>query len=417
MILAAGEGKRMKSSIPKVLHRVAGKPILKHVTDAAIGAGVSRLVVVVASEHQEMEALVGGKGVEFVVQKERLGTGHAMQQAQKALKDFKGDVVVLCGDAPLIRPQTIASLIQQHREEENICTVLTAKIRDPKDYGRIVRNAVGSVIRIVEEKEANTQERAIKEVNSGAYCLKAPDVFDALAKIRKKSQLAEYALTDVVAILVEKSEPVGGCVAGDSDEIIGINSRAALAQAEKILQRRIAAQHMENGVTIIDPANTYIGWDVEIGQDSVIEPFTVIEGKVRIGKGCVVGPFAHLRDGTVLEDSSEIGNFVEVKKSSIGSFSKAKHLTYLGDTTLGRKVNIGAGTITANYDGKDKHATWIGDGASIGSNTTLVAPVRVGDRAVTGAGSVITRRQDVPAGAVVVGVPARLLEKKNGRGK
>ncbi len=411
VILAAGEGKRMKSRLPKVLHRLAGKSLLGHVIDAARNAGLQKILLVVSSDHAQIKENAGDRFT-FVVQKDRLGTGHALQQAQKALKGFKGDLVVLCGDAPLIRTQTIRSLVQQHREGGFVCTVLTARVEDPKDYGRIVRGGAGNVMRIVEEKMANAQEKAIREVNSGAYCLSVPEAFDALDKIERKGPAGEYPLTDIVDILVEQGKPVGGLITQDDEEILGINSRQALALAEKILQRRIAHFHMDNGVSIVAPENTYIGADVQIGQDTLVEPFTVMEGKVRIGQNCVVGPFAHLRDGTVLEDGAEIGNFVEVKKSSVGSFSKAKHLSYLGDATIGCKVNIGAGTIIANYDGKKKHPTRIGDEASIGSNTTLVAPVSVGKRAVTGAGSVVLRGRNVLPGSVVAGVPAHVLKRR-----
>ncbi len=416
VVLAAGEGKRMQSSLPKVLHRLAGRTLLEHVIRAARDAGVDRIVAVVSSDTAPFEKLLGAS-VSYAVQRDRLGTGHALQQAQSALQDFDGELIVLCGDAPLLRGQTIEALIRQHRQEGNACTVLTAEVPEPRDYGRIVRDRKGKVLCIVEEKEANAKQRALREVNSGAYCMGAAKAFAALKQLKKKSALGEFALTDVVAILKKEKACVGAFKVCDPDEIMGINSRVALAQAEKVLQRRIAQRHMENGVSIVDPANTYIGCDVEIERDSVIEPFSVLEGRVRVGKGCTVGPFAHLRDGAVLEDAAEVGNFVEVKKSVIGQGSKAKHLTYLGDATLGRKVNIGAGTITANYDGKNKHATRIDDGAHIGSNTTLVAPVSVGKNAVTGAGCVVTRNHHVPDGAVVAGVPARVLAKTNGGNK
>ncbi len=406
----------MKSALPKVLHRIGGRALLSHVIAAARGAGVERIVLVVSREHEPIRNLVGADFA-FVIQEPRLGTGHALQQAQTALRDFCGDVIVLCGDAPLVTTATIREMIDLHRREGNACTVLTALVDNPKDYGRIVRDKAGHVTRIVEEKEASAKEKEICEVNSGAYCLKYPAAAVALSRLERKMAGGELPLTDIVESLAKSGAKVGGFRTVDNAEIMGINSRGALAQAERILQKRIAAFHMDNGVGIVDPSNTYIGSDVTIGQDSMIEPFTVIEGCVRIGQGCVVGPFAHLRDGTVLEDGAEIGNFVEVKKSLIGAHSKAKHLSYLGDATLGQKVNIGAGTITANYDGKKKHATHIEDGASIGSNSTLVAPVRIGAGAVTGAGSVILSQRNVPAGAVVVGVPARELSKSQRRGQ
>ncbi len=414
VILAAGEGKRMKSALPKVLHPLADKPLLEHVVDAVKGAGVRRIVVVVSADRGPIEDAIGPAHT-YVVQKRRLGTGHALMQARKALADFGGDVVVLCGDAPLIRPETLRSLIQQHRSRGNVCTVLTAEVDNPKDYGRIVRGAGDRIERIVEEQHATAREKAVCEVNSGVYCLTFPDAGAALSRIQKRPPSDEYPLTDIVGILLAEGGRVEAMRISDGTEITGINSRKALARAEKIMQRRLADCHMENGVSIVDPDTTFLGCRVQIGRDTRIEPFSVIEGRVRIGKNCVVGPFAHLRDGTVLKDGAEIGNFVEVKKSTVGAFSKAKHLSYLGDATIGRRANIGAGTITANYDGKHKHPTTIGDGASIGSNTTLVAPVSVGAGAVTGAGSVVLKGRDVRPGWVVAGVPARVITNKRRR--
>lgn len=416
LVLAAGEGTRMKSARPKVLHEIGGKPMVGHILKEVEKLGLRKVVVVVGHGESEVRERLGD-GYEYAEQKEQLGTGHAVMAAREKFICFGGDLFVVSGDVPLLRAETLKALIEKHRGEGLACTILSCRLKDPTGYGRIIRRSSGRVWKIVEEKDSSLYEKVVEEVNTGVYCFDSTALFNTVSRLRNENEQGEYYLTDVVKLLSEANAGVDSLLLEDAGEVMGINSRIDLARAQKVLQNRIALRHMENGVTIVDPANTYIDSEVEIGRDTVIFPFTVIEGKVTIGDGCEVGPFSHLRTGTVLEDGAEVGNFVEVKKTSIGRGSKAKHLSYLGDATIGRKVNIGAGTITANYDGVKKHPTIIEDGVSIGSGTTLVAPVRVGEGAVTGAGSVVTRGRDVPPRATVVGIPARELKRKNEKKK
>ena len=408
VVLAAGRGVRMKSEKAKVLHELLGRPLIQYVLRALGSAGVKDVVVVVGHQEGEVKK-AAGSGVAFVRQTEQKGTGHAVLCAAPALKGASGEILVLAGDAPLVTPATIEAMVAAHREADAAATVLTSCIDDSTGYGRIVRDEAGKFLRIVEEGDATDEEKRIQEVNSGAYVFAARDLFRALREVAPNPKKGEIYLTDVLPILMKHQRAVATHRASDPTEVYGINTRRDLVAATNFLRWHILERHMDAGVTIVDPSTTYIEEDTVIGQDSVILPYTVIEGGVTIGRGCEVGPFSHLRPGTVLEDGAEVGNFVEVKKSRIGPGSKAKHLTYLGDATLGAGVNIGAGTITANYDGKKKHATIIEDGVHIGSNTVLVAPVRVGKNATTGAGAVVLAGHDVAEDDVVAGVPARSL--------
>jgi bifunctional UDP-N-acetylglucosamine pyrophosphorylase/glucosamine-1-phosphate N-acetyltransferase len=408
VILAAGQGVRMKSARPKVMHAICGKPILGHVIDAARTLNPDPLVVVVGNGSDEVRRAFASGNIVWVEQPDRRGTGHALGQAEEALKGFSGRLVVLCGDAPLVTPETLSALMKS--AEGRLGTVLTCEVPEPAGYGRVVRDHRGDVTRIVEHRDATPEELRIQEINSGGYAFEAPAVFDAVRQLKPVNAQGEYYLTDVLPILMKKGR-VGACTAGDPDEVLGINSRRDLAFAAGRMRDRILRFHTDNGVTIVAPDLTYIESGVEIGQDTVVEPFTVLRSGVRIGKGCEVGPFCQLRAGAVLEDGAEVGNFVEMKKARLGARSKAKHLSYLGDATIGAKVNIGAGTITANYDGVNKHPTVIGDGASTGSHTVLVAPSTLGKGAKTGAGAVVVRA-DVPDGETWVGVPARPIEAR-----
>lgn len=431
VILAAGKGVRMRSQMPKVLHRAAGKPMLAYVMRAAHKAGIEDLVVVVGHGRDRVMQEFADEKIRFVVQEEQLGTGHALLVAEKEAR-AADLILVLCGDTPLIRPSTLQNLIEYHEREQAAATVLTAVIENPTGYGRIIRGSDGGFLRIVEEKDASPEEKTVHEVNTGMYCFDA-SVFEILKKIKPENAQGEYYLTDALTLYREAGKKVLALAAADSEDIYGINDRVQLAEAEKALRRRKVRELMLSGVTIMDPDSTFVDMDVVIGPDTVIYPFTIIEGvsvigeECRIGPGthltdvqvgdgtvieysravqcvigrdCTVGPFAYLRPETVLADGVKVGDFVEIKKSRIGRGSKVPHLSYVGDAEVGEDVNIGAGTITCNYDGERKHVTVIEDGAFIGSNTNLVAPVRIGARAVTGAGSTITR--DVPAGALAV---------------
>lgn len=412
LILAAGKGVRMKSDLPKVLHKVCGAPMLQYVLEAASGAGLEPIRVVIGYASARVREYFAGLKADWVEQTQQLGTGHAVMVAAPLYKGFKGDVVILYGDVPLLTAATLAALLETHRRAKAVCTVLTAKVDDPTGYGRIVRGKGGALKAIVEHRDATRAQLKIKEINSGIMAFDGPTLFETIRQLKRDNSQGEYYLTDAVGILSGKHRKVAAFLIDDPREIIGINSRAQLAEVCRIMRMEIMARLMEEGVTIVDPENTYIERGAQIGRDTVILPYTVIGAGVKVGQGCEVGPFTHLRLGTVMEDGSEVGNFTEVKKGRIGKRTKAKHLSYLGDVDIGEDVNIGAGTIVANYDGKRKYQTIIADKAFVGSGSVLVAPVRIGKGAVTGAGAVVTRGHDVPDGAVVVGVPAKPLKKK-----
>lgn len=430
VVLAAGEGKRLRSRRPKVMHEVGGKPMVAHVVDLTAALRPERTIVVIGRGADSVRALLEGRAT-CVVQEPRLGTGHAVAQAKSALVGFRGQVLVLCGDVPLLRAATLRRLVARHRRVGADATVLSMIADDPTGYGRIVRGP-GSDLRIVEHVDATHDERAIDEVNSGTYCFDAGFLLRSLGKLGRTNAQKEYYLTDLIAMAAAKG--AAACeVLRDPDEGLGVNSRLDLARVELALQRRLVADWMDKGVTFLDPDSAYLGPDVRLAPDVVIGPSVVLLGRTRIGegarldgaswlndtsvdrdawlrwgvvaddariaRGARVGPYAHLRPGAELGESVHIGNFVEVKNSKIGPFSKANHLTYIGDTDVGRDANIGAGTITCNYDGFRKHRTVIGDRVQIGSDTQLVAPVSLGADSYVAAGSTVNR--DVPAGALV----------------
>ena len=409
VILAAGRGTRMKSDIPKVLHPILGRPIIGYVLDFVNAAGADKTVVVAGYKSELLKEAL--PGVKIVVQKRLLGSGDAVNTAKKALAGFKGDILVVCGDTPLLEKGSIRELIKVHRASHASATVLTAKLANPTCYGRIARDSKGKITRIVEETEATLAEKCISEINVGAYCFRAGGLFDALDEIRPDNNKSEYFLTDVIGTMHKSGKTIESVPAKDADTIIGINSRRDLAEAARILKERILGSHMDNGVSITDPRTTTIYPDVEIGRDTVIYPSTVIERDVKIGRYCHVGPFARLRGGVRLGDMVEVGNFVELVRTAVGRLTRIKHLSYLGDARVGSGVNIGAGTITANFDGKNKNKTVIGDRASIGVGAILIAPVEVGQGAVIGAGCVVPKGRNIPRGATVVGVPARILKR------
>lgn len=417
VILAAGIGKRMKSSKPKVAFEICGRPMVRHVADAARALGAARVVVVVGHGREAVEkALAGVEGVVFAVQAEQRGTGDAVRSALPALDGFEGTLLVLCGDVPLVRESTLAALLADHRASGAACTVLSTVLASGGAYGRIVRTPAGTgpLAAIREARDASPAELAIREINTGLYAFDAAALRSALPRVGTSNAQGEYYLTDVPSILLADGRKVGVVVCADADEVHGVNSLAELARAATSMRHRILDELMASGVVVTDPATTYVDAGVRIGPGTKVLPCTVIERDVEIGAGCEVGPFAHLRPGTVLADGAEVGNFVETKKTRIGARTKAKHLTYLGDAEIGADVNVGCGTITANYDGKRKHVTRIEDGVHIGSGTVLVAPVTVGRGATTGAGAVVTAGRDVAPGDVVAGVPARSLGRKGG---
>jgi bifunctional UDP-N-acetylglucosamine pyrophosphorylase/glucosamine-1-phosphate N-acetyltransferase len=432
VILAAGKGTRMKSSLPKVLHKAGELSLIEHVLRTAYALDPASVTIIVGFQAEAVQAGIGKRlGLQFARQEPQLGTGHALLQAEQALKGKTGVVVLLSGDVPLLRPATLERLVRTHADAGAAATVLTAVVENPDGYGRIVRDDKGRVRRIVEHKDASAEERAIREINSGIYAFDLGPLFGALREIGSANAQGEYYLPDLVSIYRSRGLIVD-TVTADAREILGVNSRKELADVTAILRTMRNEELMESGVTIVDPATTFVGPDVRIGADTILHPNVYLEGRTTIGSGCVIhsgvrivdsaiedgvqinnfcvitsshvsrgakiGPFAHIRPDSNVGEDAHIGNFVELKKTTLGRGSKANHLAYLGDATIGEKVNVGAGTITCNYDGVAKHPTIIEDGAFIGSDSQLIAPVRVGRGAYVAAGSSIT--SDVPADAL-----------------
>jgi len=418
VILAAGRGTRMKSDLPKVLHTICGRPMIAYALDLAATSGVKQPIVVLGQEADAVREHLP-KEVRVVIQEKALGTGDAVLAAKRTLGAPTGDVLILYADTPLVRRTTIQRLIETHRKTRSTCTLLTAHLADPSGYGRVVRDPAGIVTGVVEEAEANAVQRAIREINVGPLIVQAAPLFEALAQVGPSKAGKEWYLTEVISILSKREGTKFQAVRVEkATEAIGVNSRIDLSKATAIVRQRIVESHMNNGVTIIDPLVTYIDQGVTIGQDTTIYPGTYIESGVTIGKRCSIGPHARLRTGVAIGDDSRVGNFAELVRTKLGAKVRMNHVSYLGDTTVEDDVNIGAGTITANFDGKNKLPTVIGKGAFIGCDTVLIAPVKVGAGAVTGAGSVVPKGHDVAAQGTVVGVPARPLEgasKKDGR--
>ncbi len=451
LILAAGLGTRMRSNRAKVLHKLDGRPLINHVCRTAASLAPEKIYVVIGHQGNEVERYVlqetDADHAVFVTQKEQLGTGDAVNAAREHLADRDSTLLILSGDVPMIRPETLAGMIQlhnTHRGKGAACTILTVKVKDPTGYGRIIRDSGGMFERIVEQKDATEEEKDIVEINAGIYCFDTRKLFEALKHVKNTNAQGEYYLTDVPHLFREAGEDVAIAHHLDANEIEGVNTRAQLADLERILNRRTVWRMMlDYGVTFVDPKNTYVSELATIGRDTVIYPNVTIEGASVVGDNCViragtritnstvgggveildncviinsevanncsVGPMAHLRGSAKMEEGSKVGNFVELKKTTLGGGSKASHLTYLGDATIGEDTNIGAGTITCNFDGTNKHQTHIGDNVRIGSDTMLVAPVSVGDGAMTGAGSVVTK--DVEPESLVAGVPAKKIKE------
>jgi bifunctional UDP-N-acetylglucosamine pyrophosphorylase/glucosamine-1-phosphate N-acetyltransferase len=436
VILAAGKGTRMKSALPKVLHRAAGQPLIDYVLATAGGLNPASTIIVVGHQAESVKnALADHPGLQFAEQEPQLGTGHALLQTEPYLARRTGTLVLLSGDVPLLRKSTLEALIRRHADRGAAATVLTAHVDDPEGYGRIVRNDRGEVTAIVEHRDATPEQRAIREINSGIYAFDLAPLFDALRRIGAENAQGEYYLPDLVGIYRKDGRPVEAVSAPDAREVLGVNSRRELAAVSALIRDRRNDALMEAGVTLVDPATTWIGPDVTVGEDTILHPSVYLEGATRVGERCVIhagvrivdstvgdgvvinnycvirdstidaaaelGPFAQLRPQSHVEEGAHVGNFVELKKTRLGKGSKANHLTYLGDATVGEKVNVGAGTITCNYDGVAKHPTVIEDGAFIGSDSQLIAPVRVGRGAYVAAGSSIT--DDVPADALAIG--------------
>ncbi|MDR4229630.1 bifunctional UDP-N-acetylglucosamine diphosphorylase/glucosamine-1-phosphate N-acetyltransferase GlmU [Bacillus mojavensis] len=432
VVLAAGQGTRMKSKLYKVLHPVCGKPMVEHVVDEALKLSLTKLVTIVGHGAEEVKKQLGDKS-EYALQAEQLGTAHAVKQAQPFLADEKGVTIVICGDTPLLTAETMEAMLKEHTQKEAKATILTAVAEDPTGYGRIIRGESGAVQKIVEHKDASEEERLVTEINTGTYCFDNEALFRAIDQVSNDNVQGEYYLPDVIEILKNEGETVAAYQTGNFQETLGVNDRVALSQAELFMKERINKRHMQNGVTLIDPMNTYISPEAVIGSDTVIYPGTVIKGEVQIGEDTIIGPhteimnssigsrtvikqsvvnnskvgndvnigpFAHIRPDSVIGNEVKIGNFVEIKKTQFGDRSKASHLSYVGDAEVGKDVNLGCGSITVNYDGKNKYLTKIEDGAFIGCNSNLVAPVTVGEGAYVAAGSTVT--EDVPGKALAI---------------
>lgn len=413
VILAAGKGTRMKSETSKVLHKIFDKTLLGYVLDAVNKTGlIDKSFVIVGHQAEEVEKFVKSnyENASCALQSPQLGTGHAVSMVCPQLEDFDGEVIILCGDTPLITEKTLKNFIEFHKGKNSDLTVMSAIFEDPTNYGRIVRDG-DKLAAIVEEKDASPAQKNIKEVNAGIYCLNWQKIKPAFSQLTSNNAQGEYYLTDIISWGGKNGLNVNAYILENNEEIFGINSKAHLAEATKFLNQRIINQHLENGVTIVDPATTWISIDTEIGADTVIYPSTYITGKNKIGSKCSIGPFAHIRGDVELGDNVKIGNFVEVKKTKIASNTNACHLTYIGDSEIGSGVNIGAGTITANYNHatKAKNKTIINNGASIGSNSVLVAPVEIGASATVGAGTVVTKDVE-PKSLAVARAPMRIVE-------
>ncbi len=436
IILAAGKGTRMKSDLVKVLHPLLGLPMLSYPINLSLNEiNAEKTIVVVGHQADQIKKKFEDSRIEFVLQDEQLGTGHAVLQALPLLQGFTGTALILCGDVPLVKAETLRSFIDTFSGNDSTLAVLTAVVKDPYGYGRIVRNQAGWLEKIVEEKDALDEERLIREINTGIFCVRSSFLMEGLKEIGKENAQGEYYLTDLVGVARKRDLRCSAHMVADPVEVMGINTRVDLAMAAETLRQEKVNELMLSGVTIIDPRTTYVDRTVEIGKDTTLYPNCTLQGRTRIGERCVIepnakisdsvigsgvtirsssviteskiddgasiGPFAHLRPLSEVKTRAEIGNFVEVKKSVIGKGSKANHLAYIGDSLVGEEVNIGAGTITCNYDGYEKHQTIIGDRVFVGSNVELVAPVKVGSRSSIGAGTTVTK--DVPEGALAIG--------------
>lgn len=440
LILAAGKGTRMKSGLCKVLHPVAGRPMISYVVDAVVASGIERICLVVGHQADEVKRCVDAPGVQFAFQEPQLGTGHAVMAARDLFADFTGNILILCGDTPLIEVRTIRRFVEFHEANEGRMTVLTSLVENPFGYGRVLRDEDGHVIRIVEERDADDLERAVNLINTGIYIVEASLLYAMLETIKPDNSQGEYYLTDIVSEARKESAVIQALVMKNHQEALGINRRSDLARVSQIIWTKIRETLMNSGVTLMDPSTVYIDAQVRIGPDTLIYPSTVISGATVIGSDCIiesgvtildselgdrvsilqgsrlhkakvsngatVGPMAHLRPEADIGCNARIGNFVEVKKTLVGEGTKAAHLTYLGDSIVGKNVNIGCGTITCNYDGKHKHTTVIGDNCFVGSDVQFVAPVEIGEGSLVGAGSTITK--DVPPRSLAV---ARVKQK------
>ncbi|EOW1949494.1 bifunctional UDP-N-acetylglucosamine diphosphorylase/glucosamine-1-phosphate N-acetyltransferase GlmU [Enterococcus hirae] len=441
IILAAGKGTRMKSKLYKVLHPVSGQPMVEHIINRVSETNPDQIITIVGHGAEQVKAQLGERS-EYALQAEQLGTGHAVLQAASFLQGKEGTTLVISGDTPLLTTETLNNLFEYHQGKNASATILTAQAEDPTGYGRIIRDHIGIVEKIVEQKDTTPEEALVQEINTGTYCFDNQALFEALNKVGTDNAQGEYYLTDIIEILKDAGKTVAAYQTEDFDESMGVNDRIALAKANELMRQRINKIHMVNGVSFVDPATTYIDAGVEIGSDTVIEAGVQLQGKTVIGSDCVigahsrivdsviedhvvvehsviekslvkshadVGPFAHLRPKAEIGEGVHIGNFVEVKNAEIGKNTKVGHLTYVGDATLGEEINVGCGVVFVNYDGKNKHRTTIGDHSFIGSNANIIAPVEIAKNTSVAAGSTIT--EDIPEYAMAI-ARARQVNKE-----
>ncbi len=399
-------GTRMNTLMPKPLHKICNVTMIERLVQTVKAQGIKDIVVVIGYGKKPLEKVLKNNGVYTAEQKKLLGSADAVKAAKKYFKKFKNNIMLLYTDTPLLTKETLKLLSAKHINTDAVCTLLTTNIANPAGYGRILRNDSGEIVDIVEEKDATPQQKQITEINTGAYCFKKKELFDTIDKIKKNAKKGEFYLTDIVRYFRETALTLAACTDCPQDEAFGVNSRQDLSVAEKIVRKRKINELMRQGVTFIDPETAYVDEKVKIDKDTIIYPSVYIEGEVTIGKNCQIGPFARIRGKTKIGDNSTIGNFVEVVRSSVGHDTRIKHHSYIGDTTVGNNANVGAGAITANYDGKNKNKTIIKDKAFIGVGAILIAPVTIGKKAMVGAGSVVTRNKDVPDNATVIGIPA-----------
>ena len=419
VILAAGKSTRMKSDTPKVLHKICGKAVISYAIDLCLKLKIKHIILVVGWGKEKVLGYVRenykGRDIEIALQKKMLGTADAVLSAKAKIRKSEKDLLVLYADQPLLSLGAARKILNEYNKAGASCVLLTADLEGAQGYGRIIRDSNGRILEIREDKDLNKKEQHIREVNAGSCIFKKEKLFSVINNIKPNNKKREYYLTEAIRLLRERGERISSVKAEDRTVVLGINCRLELVEIEKILTKRLINKFLAQGVTIKSPETTFINHGVKIGRDTVINPFVYIDSNVRIGKNCVIGPFSHIRGESVIKDNVVIGSFGELNRTCVGRNSRIKHFSYLGDAEIGNDVNIGAGTVTANFDGKNKNKTYIDDGAFIGSDTVLVAPVRVGRASITGAGCVVPKYKNVPAGKIVLGVPAKVYKRgKNG---
>lgn len=415
IILAAGKSTRMNSAKPKVLHELCGKPLISYALDLCLSLKIRHIIVVAGWGKEEILGYIRtnyrGKNIDVAIQEKMLGTADAILSARSKIKKEDTDLLILYGDQPLLGADAARKLVNEYFKKDAACVLFTADLENPRGYGRIIRGARREILGICEDKNLSMSQESIKEVNAGSCIFKKEKLFGVINRIKPDNRKHEYYLTDAVKLLRDRGENISSVRSKDEAEVLGVNSRFNLMQIEEILRKRLIEKFIAQGVTVKSPETTFINSGAKIGRDTVINPFVYIDSNVKIGKNCMIGPFSHIRGESEIKDNVIVGSFGELNRTLVGGNSRIKHFSYLGDAEIGKNVNIGAGTVTANYDGKSKHKTYIKDGAFIGSDTVLVAPLKVGKRAITGAGCVVPKYKNVPDDTIVLGVPAKVYKR------